>query len=92
MSTWHVTWQKGGNASFVHVEGEHVTLRSTIPSPPGSRLEGTLLVPPAGPINVKVHGSKKEADGTFTVRGRFVDATREIRDLLAALAASEAAR
>jgi len=32
----HLTWNKGGTASFVTVAGDLVTLRSSIPSPPGA--------------------------------------------------------
>lgn len=85
----HLTWVKGGWASFVVVQDDMVTLRSSIPSPPGSRIDGRLNVePPNEPsdVRVKIHGSKLEADGTFTLRGRLIDANRELRDRLAALA------
>ena len=81
-----ITWAKGGSASFVSAEGENVTLRSTIPSPPGSRLEATFDDEPKSPVRVKVHGSKKEEDGSFTIKGRLVDATRETRERVSALA------
>lgn len=74
----HVTWAKGGTASFVAATDDQVTLSSSIPSPPGSRLEGTLLG--EVPIKVKVHSSKKEESGSFTLKGRLVDFTRETRE------------
>jgi hypothetical protein len=80
-----IVWAKGGTASFVSADGENVTLRSTIPSPPGSRLEATFTAEPKTAVRVKVHGSKKEEDGSFTIKGRLVDATREIRERVHAL-------
>jgi hypothetical protein len=81
-----IAWEKGGTASVLAADGENVTLKSTIPSPPGSRLAATFVDEPAAPLRVKVHGSKKEADGSFTIRGRLVDATRETRERVARLA------
>jgi hypothetical protein len=88
----HIAWVKGGTATFLELSGENVVLRSSIPSPPGSRLEATFLADPAagavggvGAVMVKVHGSKKEDDGAFTIRGRLVSATREVRARVAAL-------
>ena len=81
-----ILWAKGGTASFVSAEGDNVTLRSTIPSPPGSRLDATFTDEPKTALRVKVHGSKKEEDGSFTIKGRLVDATRETRERVSSLA------
>lgn len=81
----HVTWAKGGTADFTIVDDDNVTLRSTIPSPPGSRLEGVLLGDPPTSVNVKIHGSKREDDGSFTLRGKLLVATRALRDRVASL-------
>ncbi|MBS2014979.1 MAG: hypothetical protein JST00_18960 [Deltaproteobacteria bacterium] len=83
MKDAHVIWAKGGAASFVAANDDQVTLSSSIPSPPGSRLEGTFLGESA--IKIKVHNSKKESDGTFTLKGRLVDFTREMRERIHAL-------
>ncbi len=80
----HVTWAKGGTASFVAAKDDHVTLASSIPSPPGSRLEGTLLE--ETPIRIKIHASKRQPDGSFVLEGRLVDFTREVRERIHALA------
>lgn len=82
----HLTWSKGGTASFVTVADDLVTLRSTVPSPPGSRIEAALTSDPSVAVKVKVHGSKLEADGSFTLKGKLLDANRALRDRLAALA------
>ena len=83
----HVTFAKGGSASFVVVADDAVTLRSSIPSPPGSRLEGTLVAEPAAAVKIKIHGSKLDPDGTFTLRGKLLEANRALRDRIASLVA-----
>jgi hypothetical protein len=86
--TAHFAWSKGGEGTFVSVADDDVVLRSSTPAPPGARVEGRLLPEPQAPIKVKSHGSKREADGWFTIRGRLLDAPRELRDRLAALVAA----
>lgn len=81
----HLAWAKGGTASFLTVADDAVTLRSSIPSPPGSRIEGTLSSDPPAGVKIKIHGSKLEADGSFTLRGKLLDANRALRDRVAAL-------
>ncbi|MBX3187641.1 MAG: hypothetical protein KF819_11525 [Labilithrix sp.] len=83
----HLAWAKGGEASFLTVDDDAVTLRSTIPSPPGSRLEGKLASGDT-PIKIKIHGSKLEPDGSFTLKGRLLDASRGTRDRVASLVIS----
>lgn len=81
----HLSWAKGGHAEVVRVESDAIVLRSTTPAPPGARLEA-VLANRGTPVKVKSHGSHKEADGTFTLKGRLIDATRELRDELLGLA------
>ncbi len=81
----HLAWNKGGAAWFVTVNDDAVVLKSTIPAPPGARLEATLAEPSA-PVKIKIHGSKLEPEGTFTLRGRLIDADRALRDRIRALA------
>lgn len=83
----HVTWAKGGHAEVVALTGESIVLRSTTPAPPGARLEAKLDRDPSLVVKVKSYGTHKEADGSFTLKGRLIDATRELRDRLAALSA-----
>lgn len=83
--TPHLAWTKGGTASFLTVADDVVTLRSTTPSPPGSRIDATLTSDPPAAVKVKIHGSKLEADGSFTLKGRLLEANRALRDRLAAL-------
>ncbi|MBX3207924.1 MAG: hypothetical protein KF764_22955 [Labilithrix sp.] len=81
----HVVWAKGGHAQIVSVVGDAIVLRSTTPAPPGARLEATLAGEPAAAVKLKSHGTHREGDGSFTLKGRLIDATRELRDRLAAL-------
>lgn len=81
----HLTWAKGGAASLVTVSGDAVTLRSTIPSPPGSRLDAAFVGEPPGAFKIKIHTSKLEADGTFMLKGRVLEATRALRERLTTL-------
>lgn len=81
----HLTWAKGGAASFVTVDGDNVTLRSTIPSPPGSRLDATFTADPPVAMKIKIHTSKLDPDGTFLLKGRVLEATRALRERLATL-------
>lgn len=83
-----VRWDKGGEADIASITMDKITLVSTIPSPPGSRIEGALdLAPGAGEaaprLRVKVHGCKKEPDGRFRIDGRPLDLTRALLDRLA---------
>lgn len=78
-------WSTGGHAEVVKVEADAIVLRSTKPAPPGARLEATLGEQ-GRPVKLKSHGTHKEEDGSFTLKGRLIDATRELREMLAALA------
>ncbi len=84
----HVRWDKGGEASVVSIDASTIVLRSTTPAPPGSRLEGALVGEPPVRLRVKVHTSKVQPEGDYVVVGRPIDATRETRERLGALAAS----
>ena len=78
----HLAWSKGGEADLVSLNDDAIVLRSTTSAPPGARLEATFG---AETVKIKSHGSHKEADGSFTLKGRLVDANRALRDALAAL-------
>jgi hypothetical protein len=78
--TARVAWAKGGEATVVALVEDAITLRSSIPSPPGSRIDGTLGSGEA--VRVKVHSSKKQSDGSFVLEGRVLDMTRAVRATL----------
>ena len=83
----HLVWAKGGTASLVAVVQDNVTLRSTVPSPPGARLDAAFAADPSVTLKIKIHGSKLQPDGSFTLKGRVLEATRALRERLLALVA-----
>ena len=82
-----ITWEKGGAARVLRIDASSITLESTTPSPPGSRISGTLVDDPSSALRVKIHVSKKQDDGTFLLEGRPIDLTREMRERLVGLSA-----
>ncbi len=88
MSDWaHLRWVLGGEARLVAVRADALTLESTTPSPPGSRIDGVLLSGSCRTVRVKVHVSRKEPSGRFRIEGRPLDLTRDGREELVALVA-----
>ncbi len=83
-----VVWKKGGSAEVLSITADTIRLRSTIPSPPGSRIEGELG--DGGALWVKIHASKKQEDGSFVLDGRPLDLTKVVRERLVALVAASA--
>lgn len=79
MTTPLLLWQKGGQAEIVKLEGDAIVLRSTTSAPPGARLEATF---DGQIVKIKSHGSHKEEDGSFTLKGRLLDAARDLRKKL----------
>lgn len=79
-----VRWARGGEARVVAIDAQAIALRSTVPSPPGSRIEGTLATEPPAAIRVKVHASKKQAEGDYVLEGRPLDLPKETRERLEA--------
>lgn len=77
-----IRWTKGGEAAVIEARDDLVTVRSTIPSAPGSRIEGRL--PSGSGIRIKVARCKAE-EGRFRIEGKLLDATRAVRDETAAL-------
>jgi hypothetical protein len=76
-----LTVASGGDAAIIENQGDHVTLRSSVPSPPGSTL---ALLHEHLTIQVKVRGCKRldEAALPFRIEGRFVSLTRVAREKL----------
>ncbi len=71
----------GGDAALVEVSGDHVTVRSSVASPPGSTLS---MKHGEHAVHVKVRGCKKLSDEAlpFRIEGRLVSFTRAARDAL----------
>jgi hypothetical protein len=78
----HIAWANGGEARIVSASASLVSLVSSVPWPPGSRVSGTLLDPPHAAVRIKVHASRAEPDGTFRIEGRPLDLSREMRERL----------
>jgi hypothetical protein len=81
----HIRWLKGGEALVIAVTAQGIVLRSTVPSPPGSRIDGTLVGEPHATVRVKVHTCRRQPDGAFVLEGRPLDLTRDTRERLDAL-------
>lgn len=76
-----LTIESGGEAAIVENQGDHVTVRSSVASPPGSTLSmrhGELSV------QVKVRGCKRVSEDRlpFRIEGRLVSFTRAAREAL----------
>jgi len=78
--TARVRWARGGEARVVSLEAQAIVLRSTVPSPPGSRIEGAVEGDPPAPLRVKIHASRRQAEGDFLLEGRPLDLARETRE------------
>lgn len=78
-------WDKGGEATAVETDANHVTLDSTTAAPPGAPIAGKT--PEGVSYQVKVRGCRKiSADPVlFRIDGRFVNLSRQQRAVLLAL-------
>jgi len=85
----HLRWVLGGEARIVRVSADAVTLDSTTPSPPGSRIDGTLLGGSGRTVRVKIHSSRRQESGEFRLEGRPIDLTKEGREELLGLASGD---
>jgi hypothetical protein len=76
-----IAWTGGGTAVIDVIDGDRIELVSTRAFAPGSRPDGTLV---AGGhrIWMKVHGSRRQDDGGFRVKGRLLNVRREMLHLL----------
>jgi hypothetical protein len=68
---------------------DKITLRSTHPSPPGSRIEGGVACDRPVTLRVKIHACRKEPDGCYVLEGRALDLTRADRERLAVVIAQK---
>ena len=88
----HIAWTGGGTVVLDVIDDDRVELLSTRAFAPGSRPEGTFTAGPAGsiagagpaahPIWMKVHGSRRQEDGAYRVKGRLLNVRRRVLDLL----------
>lgn len=75
--------EKGGTCKLVAIEGDRATVSSPIASAPGSRFAMRV---DGRSLRLKVHRCVRE-DERFTISGRFIDLTRDLRERLAQAAA-----
>jgi hypothetical protein len=83
----HIVWEREGHATVLTMRDDTIALRSSVPSPPGSRIEGRLAS--GGHVRLKVHVVRREeggAAGSFRLEGRLIDLTRAVRAELEAIA------
>jgi hypothetical protein len=78
-------WARGGEADLVAFDGDRISVRSSIPSAPGSRPDATMAS--GSGLRIKVHRCQK-VDASFLIEGRLIDLRRSVRDELALLLAA----
>jgi len=69
---------RGGDAELLSSDGAFASISSSIPSPPGSTLEGRAT-DFAQLFALKVKNCKKQPDGRFRIDGKWVNLSREQR-------------
>jgi hypothetical protein len=82
----HVRWSKGGEGRIVSIDAESIVLRSTVPAPPGSRIDGLTASPIRFAVRVKIHACRRQPEGDFLLEGRPLDLKREQRERLQVVA------
>ncbi|MFO0696106.1 MAG: hypothetical protein U0230_21260 [Polyangiales bacterium] len=83
----HGKLSTGEDAELVAFDGNHLSFRTPRAFAPGAPVELRFELSGAPlAVQAKAHGSKREPDGLFVVRGRTIGQRREDREaLLAAL-------
>jgi hypothetical protein len=84
-----IRWARGGEGRVVSLDARSMVVRSTIPSPPGSRIEGTIDGEPPLLLRMKVHSSRRQDDNDFVLEGRPLDLSRQAREWLESLVRPE---
>jgi hypothetical protein len=88
-SVW--SWARGGNASVTSIDGDALTVHSTVAFPPGAPL--SALSANRVTFEMKVRTCRKLPSGAFEISGKLVNATRPLREkLIAAVAAKDGAQ
>ena len=78
-----VRFARGGEACIASIGPDAIVLRSTVPAPPGSRLDGVVDAHGAVLVlRVKVHTVRREREGEYLLTGRPLDLAREARQYL----------
>lgn len=90
MSEGHIRWVGGGEARILGLEADRVVLRSTAAHPPGSRIEGSVVMAAPASLRIKIHSCRRQLEGDFVLHGRLLDVTRADRSRLESLISSRA--
>lgn len=80
-----LAWVQGGTASVMHTDGALVTVRSTRASAPGTPLVANTTLGTSAVVRMKVQDCRREADGAFVIRGRWLDLSRATREEIVGL-------
>jgi hypothetical protein len=83
--TPHLQWARGGQATILSIERDRIVLRSSVPSPPGSRIEGALVGPSQALLRVKISACRRQPEGDFVLEARLIDTRQEVRQILRAI-------
>ncbi|MEN9580885.1 MAG: hypothetical protein RJA70_3894 [Pseudomonadota bacterium] len=85
-------WDKGGEATLVETDANHVSFDSTTAWPPGAPIAGKT--PEGQGYQVKVRGCRKLSAEPllYRIEGRFISLSREQRTVLLSLEVARAAR
>lgn len=78
-----IAWARGGEARVESLDGEAIVLRSSVASPPGARIDGTIGGAASAHVRVKVHACRRQPEGDFVIEGRTIDLRREVRERIA---------
>jgi len=79
-------WANGGNATVVETDGTRVVVRSTRASAPGTPLVANVTLRSCTQVRIKVQDCRREPDGEFLIRGRWLDLSRAMREEICAQA------
>ena len=70
-----------GEGVVLALKGDAITVRSSVPSPPGSRRDADLVASGLR-FKIKVHASHKQPDASYVLEGRLFDATKVVIEAL----------
>lgn len=75
-----LAWSQGGTAVVVETDGTRVVVRSTRAAAPGTPLLATVALAACSQVRIKVQDCRREPDGSFRIRGRWLDLSRAARE------------
>ncbi len=85
--TLALEWANGGTASVVETDGARVVLRSSRAAAPGTPMVARVALRSCDQVRVKVQDCRREGQGAFLIRGRWLDLSRAMREEICSQAA-----